>query len=469
MIAARSFAGKRLGVFGLGRSGLSAVRALAAGGAEVVAWDDDAAKRAAAAAEGIPVGNLYSRDLRGFHALVLSPGVPLTHPEAHDLVHRAAEANCPVFGDVEIFSCESPQAQVVGITGTNGKSTTTALLTHALRECGFEAECGANLGTPVLDLPVLGRGGAYVLELSSFQIELTPSLACDVAVLLNITPDHLDRHGTMARYANLKRRLFEGQFRNGGAVLCLDDPHCAAIYDRLRQSGRENLIAVTIGKQVQDGISVEAAILYDHTGPCERTVDLSDVAALRGEHNWQNAACAYGAGLMLGADPAVLGAAIQTFPGLAHRMELADEIDGVLFVNDSKATNAAAAARALAAFDSIYWIAGGQAKNGGIDDLKPLFGHVRHAFLIGESGPRFARTLGPALPHTVTRDLESALALAHAKAAAESRGDAVVLLSPACASFDQWRDFEERGDAFRDLVRRLPGHHRDPRSREGGP
>ncbi len=467
MIVAKAYQDESVGVFGLGRSGLSAARALIAGGANVVAWDDDEDKRVIAKTEGIPLGDLYDDDLAKFAALVLSPGVPLTHPEPHPLVIRAAKANCPVIGDLELFAQTPTEAQVVGITGTNGKSTTTALVAHVLKVCGITAEAGANLGRPVLDLPVLGKGAVYVLELSSYQIELAPTLACDIAVLLNISPDHLDRHGTLARYVRVKKQLFAKQFQSGAAIVSVDDPYSAGVYTEIGETGRISLIPVHVGDVAADGISVEHGILYDRTGPRERSFDLSDVPALRGAHNWQNAAAAYAIALIVGADPAAIGAALQSFAGLAHRMEIADEIDGVLFVNDSKATNAAAASHALAAFDSIYWIAGGQAKNGGITDLVPLFDRVRHAFLIGEAADRFAETMGSDVPHTVARDLETAVTMAQEKAATDKAEAPVVLLSPACASFDQWRDYEERGNTFCDLVHRLPGHHRAPDNEPG--
>ncbi len=477
MIAAATFANETVAVFGLARSGVAAARSLQAGGADVRAWDDSEDRRSDAAAKGVPLQDLYDTDFGSVAALVLSPGVPLTHPAPHPVAARAKAAGTEIIGDVELLLREDLPARLVGVTGTNGKSTTTALLTHVLEACGRRAVAGANIGAPVLDLPQLDADGIYVLEFSSYQIDLTPSLACDVAVLLNISPDHLDRHGGMEGYVAVKRRIFARNSREGAAIVGIDDPHGAGIYEQLKASGHGNLIPIAVGKEVRDGVYVLAGQLYDAMGDAKgdgggdgavKAADLNDATALRGAHNWQNAAAAYAAARALGVPGSEIAAALPSFPGLAHRMEVVATIDGVLYVNDSKATNAASAAYALAAFDDIYWIAGGRPKEDGIEPLQSLFGRLRHAFLIGDAAPDFAATLKGRAPYTVVGDLAAALGAASAQAAADGAGAPVVLLSPACASFDQFSDFEARGDAFRVLVAALPGRRTAHRSTRGG-
>ena len=463
MIESDVFADRTVAVFGLGRSGLASARALMAGGSAVQAWDDDARARRAATRRGIPLGNLYRSDLHPMAALVLSPGVPFRHPSPHPVVARANEAGCEVLGDVELFARGKPQASVVGVTGTNGKSTTTALIGHILATLGRSAAVGGNLGQPVLDLPVLDEDGVYVLELSSYQLDTTRTLVCDVAVLLNIGADHLDRHGGLSGYVAAKKRIFRGQRRRHAAVIGIDDAGGAALHDQLGQAARQRLIPVAVGREVEGGVAVIDGVLRDATGAKPVTADLAGLRGLRGAHNWQNAAAAVAAARALGLPGAPVVAALAGFPGLPHRLEEVAVIEGVRYVNDSKATNAEAAARALATFDNIYWIAGGRAKEGGIAALAPLFSRLAHAFLIGEAGPDFAATLAGRVALTESRDLESALAQAHALARKEARADPVVLLSPACASFDQWRDFAARGDRFRALVHALPGRRESPR------
>ncbi len=453
MIPFASFANRTVAVFGLGRSGLSAARALMAGGASVWAWDDSAERRRDADRLGVPLRDLYRADWAGVAALVLSPGVPLTHPRPHETVERARAAGVEVIGDVELFLRTLPSARIVGITGTNGKSTTTALLGHILESCGRAVEAGGNLGTPVAELGELGYDGIYVLELSSYQIDLTPSLRPDVAVLLNIAPDHLDRHGDLAGYAAVKRRVFDGQAAGATAVIGVDDSYCRAIHDDLRAQGRHRLMPVAVvERDIDNGIHVIDGELYDSRGAGGRVADLRRALCLPGAHNWQNAAAAYAAARALGLESDEIVDAILTFPGLAHRMERVAEIGGVVYVNDSKATNADAVARALASYDIIYWVAGGLAKEGGIAGLAGYFARIRHAYLIGRAANDFAAVLGDAVPHTVAGDLATAVDLAARQAEAEGQAGAVVLLSPACASFDQFADFEARGDAFRELV-----------------
>ena len=455
MLPVPAFRNQTVAVFGIARSGRAAVRALKAGGAKVVAWDDSAERRAEAEADGALIADL-TKSMHGASALVLSPGVPLTHPAPHPVVAQARKDGAAIIGDIELFFRRKPQARVVGITGTNGKSTTTALIAFLLEACGVPAALGGNIGTPVLELADIASGGAYVLELSSFQIDLTPSIACDVAILLNVTPDHLDRHGDMDGYVAVKRRIFS-QPTGATAIIGVDDHHCRGIWEELRAQPGRRVIPIAIGRRIDGGISVVEGRLEDRSGATTFVLDIAALATLRGAHNWQNTAAAFAAVRALGVKPEAIAAALPRFPGLAHRMETVATLGNVTFVNDSKATNADATEKALVCFDTIYWIAGGRAKVGGIEPLVPHFHRIRHAFLIGEAAADFARTLDGHVPVTLSGDMATAVRQAANLARDEGRRGAVVLLSPACSSFDQFRDFEQRGDAFRAVVAAVTG------------
>ena len=458
MIAVSAFKNAQVGVLGLGRSGLAAARALAAGGAQVMAWDDKPAARAKAAAEGLPIVDLAARDLGGMPALILSPGIPHTHPKPHTIVAKARAAGAEIIGDIELLARTQSEARHVGVTGTNGKSTTTALIGHILKEVGHAVAVGGNLGTPALALEALGRDGIYVLEMSSYQLELTHSLVFDVALLLNLTPDHLDRHGGMGGYIAAKRRIFRGQGARHAAIIGVDDVLCAGIGDELARTGACTVVPISAERAVAGGVYVSGDTLVDDTQHLAVPVmRLDELAHLPGAHNRQNVAAAYAVVRRLGVPARLAAAAIATFPGLAHRQELVATIDGVGYVNDSKATNADAAAKALVCYDAVYWIAGGVAKEGGIASLAPHFPRIRHAFLIGEAAADFSHTLAGAVPHSGCGELATAVAAAHALSTRERLKGAVVLLSPACASFDQFADFEARGEAFRRLVAALAG------------
>jgi UDP-N-acetylmuramoylalanine--D-glutamate ligase len=460
MIPVTAFANRKIAVLGLGKSGLAAALALAAGGAEVMAWDDSEASRAKAASAGVPIVDLGAADLAGLPALVLSPGIAHTHPAPHPVASRARAAGAEIIGEVELLARTQRQARYVGITGTNGKSTTTALIGHILAGAGAIVAVGGNLGTPALALEPLGAGGTYVLEMSSYQLELTLSLAFDVAVLLNITPDHLGRHGGMAGYAAAKQLIFRGQGARQAAVVGVDDAICAAIRRDLAKAGAQQLIAISAERAVMGGVYVANGILTDDTARAgQQVLATGDLVRLPGTHNHQNIAAAYAAVRQLGISPEAAASGIVSFPGLAHRQELVATLDGVLYVNDSKATNADAAAKALACYETVYWIAGGLAKEGGIAALAPYFPRIRHAFLVGDAQAGFADTLGSAVPHSRCGELAAAVSAAHALARREARAGAVVLLSPACASFDQFANFEARGEEFRRLVDALPGSH----------
>lgn len=451
MIPLPEFESERVAVMGLGKSGMAAAVALRSSGARVLAWDDDAARRDAAVAEGLEVSDLRQCDFAAVRSLVWSPGIPHGFPRPHPVATAAERAGCEIVCDVDLLWRARREARFVGITGTNGKSTTTALLGHILSEAGIDTEIGGNLGPPALGLRPLGRDGVYVLEMSSYQLELVPNVRFDVAVLLNVTPDHLDRHGGMHRYVAAKRRAFDRQRPSDVAIIAVDDDYTRSIRDSLEAGADRKVIAVSVG-------SADAAVVARDewlTDEGCRILDLSGVPTLPGRHNRQNAAAAYAAARALGVPEERAAAAIPTYPGLPHRQERVATIGGAVYVNDSKATNAESAACALSSYTRIYWIAGGLAKEGGIEPLVPLFDRIVHAFLIGRAAPEFARTLEGRVPYTLCGDLADAVEAAHAMVAHDRPDDGVVLLSPACASFDQWPSFEARGDAFRTQVRAL--------------
>ncbi|MBS0470676.1 MAG: UDP-N-acetylmuramoyl-L-alanine--D-glutamate ligase [Proteobacteria bacterium] len=466
MIAAASFAHRTVAVFGLARTGMAAIKSLRSAGATVYAWDDKPSAQAEATAAGAVVAPFVSWPWDKLTALILSPGVPLTHPEPHDVVKKAKAASVPVIGDMEIFAREigadpaiPGRAPVIAITGTNGKSTTTALIGHILAEAGFDVQVGGNIGKAVLDLDPPNAKTIYVLELSSYQIDLAHGLVPDVSVLSNITPDHIDRHGTLENYAAVKARLLKQTSKSGQIVIGVDDPLTSAIFTRHASNGGPPAVPVSIGKVLGRGVFVVDGTLYDAQGQrAAKVMDLAAAAHLPGAHNWQNAALAYAATRPYVKDARTIANAIASFPGLAHRMEDVGRIGAVRFVNDSKATNADAAAKALGCYGDIFWIAGGKAKDGGIESLATYFPRIRKAYLIGDAAEQFAATLGSAVPHTISVTLDAATSAAAADAAQSGLPAPVVLLSPACASFDQFRDFEARGDAFRAAVQSLASH-----------
>jgi UDP-N-acetylmuramoylalanine--D-glutamate ligase len=458
MFAARGFKGKKVLVFGLARSGTAAIEALRLGGAEVAAWDDSETAREKAKAQGIPLRDLDQLDFRGFDHLVLSPGVPLTHPEPHWTVMKARAAGVEVLGDTEIFQREIAVtgAKLVAITGTNGKSTTTALTGHLLKAAGLDAQTGGNIGKAVflLDEPKPGR--VYVLELSSYQIDLMASLKPDVGILLNLTPDHLDRHGTMEHYAEVKARIFARQGRGDTAVVGVDDEWGVRIAAGIGTGA--NVVPISVERELESGVFSTNGLLHERRGGQDvHILDLKGMRTLRGRHNWQNACAAYAVAKAMGLSPEQIETGMRSFPGLEHRMEEIGRAGEVIFINDSKATNADAAAKALASFEPIYWIAGGIPKAGGIDSLRPFFPRIVKAYLIGQAAEEFAHTIGGAIPVEINGTLDKAVAAAARDAAKDARKGAAVLLSPACASFDHYPNFEVRGDAFRKLVARLPG------------
>lgn len=468
MIRAMTFAGRNVAVFGLGASGSATVRALEAGGANVAAWDDSAAGRAAAEKAGLPLVDLSTADWTRLSSLVLAPGVPLTHPEPHWTVAKAKAAGVEIIGDVEIFvrerAAHAPDSPFIAITGTNGKSTTTALVAHILGHAGKDVQMGGNIGRAILTLEPAAASRFHVIELSSFQIDLAPTLQPTVGVLLNITPDHIDRHGSIANYAAVKERV-----ASGADVACVgvDDENCLAILRR--RIPRGPACAFSARHKLVPGYSmVDTAIVCSNAeGLAAKLADLAGIGSLRGAHNAQNSLAAIAAVREclhhLGASTELdWQGALASFPGLAHRMEeigrLPTKAGSILFINDSKATNADSAEKALLSFPKeVHWILGGKPKEGGIDSLRPYFSGITKAYLIGEATEAFAATLQGRVAFERCGTLEKAVAAASTDALTGNAREAIILLSPACASFDQFRNFEVRGDMFRELVSALPG------------
>jgi UDP-N-acetylmuramoylalanine--D-glutamate ligase len=455
MIPVGGFKGLKVALFGLGGSGVSAAHALIAGGAEVAAWDDGAAARVKGRETGLPIVDLANADWRDFAALVLAPGVPLTHPEPHWTVKKAQAAGVEIIGDIELFCRErgrvAPNSLLVAITGTNGKSTTTALTAHLLREAGRDVQLGGNIGVPILELAPPSADRVHVIECSSFQIDLAPTLDPTIGALINLTPDHLDRHGTMENYAAIKERLVA---QSNVALIGVDDDYGRAIAARLAARTTKRPRVVTISatpSRAADTIVENGAIILRQ---CP-AIDLAGAEALRGAHNAQNAAFAATAAGALGLSFDEIARGLKSFPGLAHRMEQVGRIGRTLFVNDSKATNADAAEKALLSFSDIFWIVGGKAKEGGIEPLQPLFSKIAKAYLIGASSKGFAKTLDGSVDFERCETLEVAIKAAARDAATSAAKEPVVLLSPACASYDQFANFEARGDRFRALVKDL--------------
>ncbi len=481
MIPVTTFNGKTVAVFGLGASGKATAQALMAGGATVAAWDDGQAGRDGAHKAGVPLVDLSTADWSMFAALVLAPGVPLNYPEPHWTVLKARAACAEVIGDIELFCRErnkiAPDAPFIAITGTNGKSTTTALIAHILREAGRDVQMGGNIGVPVLALEPPAMGRYHVIEMSSFQIDLTPSVNPTVGVLLNITPDHLDRHGpandlalAMENYAAIKERLIESA---NNVVLGIDDETCQRIADRfyVPVARRIGLDMVSTKRTSDHTWTLRGSEIWspplDSSKPFEHTTnwtdhrqiaDLADISTLRGRHNAQNALAATVATKLQGLYDEDVQHGLRTYPGLPHRMEEIGRVGEVLFINDSKATNADSTEKALLSFPkNVYWILGGKPKDGGIESLKPYFPGIAKAYLIGAATEEFAATLDGTVSYERCGTLDIAVAKAAADATASKAAEPVVLLSPACASYDQFANFEKRGDVFRALVQALPG------------
>ncbi len=457
MIRIPALSGRKVAVMGLGVAGLATVRALAASGAEVLAWDDTPGARERIAAEGVRPTDLSGVDWSGIDSLVLSPGIPHTFPEPHPVAAAARAAGVEIVCDVDRLGRAQGGATYVGITGTNGKSTTTALIGHILDAAGRSIEVGGNLGPAALGFKPLGVGGTYVLELSSYQLERIFSIAFDVALLLNVSADHLDRHGGMDGYIAAKTRLFDLFEGSQYAIVGIDDAASRRVADKIAQRADHSLVRISGAHRVPGGVGVENGILVDDCWDENTRIDLTAIPTLPGAHNWQNAAAAYAACRALDLAPVSIALAMRSFPGLPHRQERVATIGRVAYVNDSKATNPDAAARALSSYPRVYLIAGGRSKGAGYAEFDAFLGHVAHAYAVGEAEAEIADYFDGKAPVSRCGTLDRALAEAHLAAQSDTGADApVVLLSPACASFDQYPNFAARGDAFRDLVLKLP-------------
>lgn len=458
----KALSDKPILVFGLGRTGMSVIKALKKAGATIVAGDDNAENIALAKDMGVELLEGNDRAFSDYAFLLLSPGIPLTHPQPHDIVLKAQEADLDIICDIELFYRIFPDRKTIGVTGTNGKSTSTTLIHHILEECGKPVQLGGNIGTAVFELDVSDKNAWIVLEISSFQMDLCPTFRPDISVVLNLTPDHIDRHGDMDHYMEVKERIvgLSKTSTDNAAIICSDDTHTQRIYDRAKDLALRDITEVSTLKSLSSGVYVADDCLYDALEDGEVKVgDLSTISSLRGIHNYQNAACAYTVLRKLGIASEDIWRAMNNFPGLNHRQYLVRTINGVSYVNDSKSTNAASAAVALGCRHNVYWIVGGRQKKTGLDGLEEFFPRLKHVFLIGESTEDFASWFDNyGLDYTRCYNLEKAVAEAH-DMAQENRGQpggaGVVLLSPACASFDQFKSFEDRGDKFTDFVNSL--------------
>ena len=448
MTGLSDFAGRKVGVLGLARSGLAAARALAAAGAEVLVYDD---RPEAVAATPFRAG--MPADIAGLSLLVPSPGVPLTHPRPHPLIAAAKAAGTEIRGDVDLFATTIGERPVVGITGTNGKSTTTALIHHLLLAAGVDAALGGNIGKPVFDLAPGPPGRVFVLELSSYQLDLCHDLRCRVAVWLNLTPDHLDRHGDLAGYVAAKEHIFALQSGDDIAVVGIDDQPSREVAEKLRRRGRV-VRRVSLDGQPEAWASIRGGRLFEGA---DELIDLRELTNLRGRHNWQNIAVAYTAVRALGLGRAEALVGLPTFHSLPHRMEEVARVGHVVWVNDSKATNPDSAEKSLSSYERIFWIAGGKPKPGGFRSLRPALAGVQAGYLIGMAAAEIEADLGDLAPMHRVGTLDAAVGAASAAARSAAGGEAAVLLAPACASFDQFANFEARGDAFRALARAEAG------------
>ncbi len=459
MIQLPDLKNKKTAVFGLGATGLAAAEALVASGAQVFTWDENSAAREKTKNTAYAADHPKNWPWAELQFLCLSPGIPLTFPKPHPIVRKARSAKVKILGDLELFAMavnatpEKDRPKIVAITGSNGKSTCTALITHILAETGRDVFMGGNIGNPLLAMPSFDRERTYVLELSSFQLDLAASLRANISILLNVSPDHLDRHGDMARYLAAKQRIFYNQTAEDTAIIGVDDAHCQGVCAILSGRRQAKVVPVSTEGALGHGVyTLDGRLFYNMAQKSGEAGAINHIATLRGAHNWQNAGAALAAVIELGVAPSVAVKAMERFEGLAHRLEIITRIGDVTFVNDSKATNAEAAASALSAYDDIFWIAGGQPKEGGVEALRPLMNRVRGAYLIGNGAETFEAQLAGAAPCVQCGNLAAAVSRASRDARQSGLKAPVVLLSPAAASYDQFKNFEDRGETFRRLV-----------------
>ncbi|WP_375627068.1 MULTISPECIES: UDP-N-acetylmuramoyl-L-alanine--D-glutamate ligase [unclassified Bartonella] len=463
MISVACYKGQKVALFGLGKSGLATAQALMRGGAEVVAWDDSPSSVQMAFRHNIPTRDLRYEDWSEFVALIVAPGVPLNCPQPHWVVEKARKKNIEIIGDIELFVrarqhflqhygfCDQ-DVPFIAITGTNGKSTTTALLAHLLEKMGYDVQVGGNIGKAILTLKPFVKKRIYVIECSSFQIDLTPSLQPTIGLLLNLTPDHIDRHGSFACYVQTKRHLIA---QASQAFISVDDAACRVLYQQLLHEGKK-IWAISKDHFVENGFYADGTKLFSVCqGQRHMLADLASMTALRGCHNAQNALMALATLQALKITDPHIENCLASYKGLDHRMQQVRKMGAVLFINDSKATNADATAPALSTFNDIFWIVGGEAKQGGIESLREFFPKIRKAYLIGSAAEEFARTIGSAFPFSMSLTLKNAVHEAAVDAMGCKEKEVTVLLSPACASYDQFKNYEMRGEAFVSFVMQL--------------
>lgn len=452
MISLSGLDGKTIAVFGLGKSGMATLEALRGSGASMLAGDDNPDSCMKAHKAGLPTTDLTKADWGKINSLVLAPGIPHTLPAPHPVAQLAKQHGVEIVGDVEYLFRNVPQPTYIGITGTNGKSTTTALIAHILTTAKKKNAVGGNLGTPVLSFERFDKDGTYVIEMSSFQCELVPSAAFDIAVWLNITPDHIDRHGDLAGYVAAKKKLLRQANKKQLLVIGVDDDVSAKVADEMEQASTWRVMRISSTRILKNGISGVDGTLY-HNG--NELFGIAKAATLPGAHNWQNAAAALAATNALGIDMNTISKGMHSYPGLPHRQQLIRSIHGIRFINDSKATNADATSKALSCYDAIYWIAGGKPKDGGLNGLESFMPRIKHTFLIGAAANDFQQWLEGKAPSSVSGTLDIAVRDAAQMAAGSGNSHAVVLLSPACASYDQFNNYEHRGDTFAEFVNAL--------------
>jgi len=450
MIVADKYKGKNVAVFGLGKSGLSAIESLIQAGANIFAWDDDSKIFSKLSNFDVIISNLRKLDFNDISSLVLSPGIPLNYPKPHPVVERARDAGCEVIGDIDIFFSSNISANIIGVTGTNGKSTTTSLITQILKDRSIKVQTGGNIGTPILSLDKMESDGSYVIEISSYQLDLLSNLNLDIAILLNIQPDHLDRHGSIENYYRIKKRIFNTKKKNTIGVIGVDDFYSEKIFNELNEKNK-SIIPVSTKKKIPFGVSVLGGVLSDSR--CSKTkIDINNIPNLRGNHNWQNAAAAYVVSKELGLSNNEIESSFRKFKNLPHRLESIYKDKNIEYINDSKATNIYATAQALKSFSSIFWILGGRTKEEKLDYLFEYLDRVEHVFTIGESGKIFAEQLKNKVEVSFVVSLENAINKAINLIKKRKKSKSVILFSPACSSFDQFENFEARGEKFKEIV-----------------
>lgn len=460
---------KTVAILGLGKTGMAVARELKLRGVHVIAWDDKEVLRKEAEGLHVTIKDLRNVDFSDVELLVISPGIPHTYPEPHPVAKLAKESGVKIVSDVELFVSTYKKAKYIGITGTNGKSTTTALVYHILKENGIPCAIGGNFGIPVFDLPILDNNGYYVFEMSSYQIELSPSIDFDVAVLLNITPDHLSRHNGMEGYVNVKKSIFNRKSKkNCINVVAVDDTYTKKIFNELQKTQDTSLnIPVSYSKKIENGYFVSSqGMLIDNTKNAKSEIfDLSSLDNLCGKHNWQNISAAFAVAKSVGLSNTKIINAIKTFKTLEHRIEYVGTFAGIKFIDDSKATNAESVKYAIDSMNDIYWIIGGRQKEGGISLLEPQLsnGNIKRTFVIGECEKDFYNLTKKYMPSYRCHKLEKAVYKAFKLALKDLKKgkvkNPVILLSPATASFDQYKSFEERGDHFKSLFREIVGKY----------